>query len=72
MQPDDPSITPVNTATSAAPFRIFLLALIGFAFLLVEITVAKAPAGELMLSRSFDMCAILRKSRKRSFNNSAA
>jgi hypothetical protein len=46
MQADDPNITPVRTASAAAAFSIFvLLALIGSAFLLAEITVAKITAG---------------------------
>ena len=32
MQPDDPSITPVSIAITAAAFNIFLLALIGLPF----------------------------------------
>ena len=38
MQPDDPSITAVSTAASAAAFTIFLMAfvLMGHTFLLVD------------------------------------
>lgn len=38
MQPDDPSITAVSTAASAAAFTIFLVAfvLMGHTFLLVD------------------------------------
>lgn len=63
MQPDEPSITAVSTAASAATFSIFLVlfVLIGHTFLLVDAPRRRCTVGSLMLSASFCMCAILRK-----------